>query len=308
MRRASFAAVCPVSTSTGAPSARPDKSPRITCSVPSIRVQGTLSAGASGVDRGAAIGDLDPLIVADARFEFGTHRLAVFVEPTEGLVAVMDQRVERQCLDVGTFDDHLDVGVHPGQKLAIGVLKVDLGAKRATLLVERPGNARDGGRQLLVAERCGQNGRLGADVDEVGILFRDVDEDPDNVETVDHVDRRGPCGRNVRRQVKGRRVAGGGQDEIEGVGVAGGDDAGERCREREVADPRLRKFLLAVGHFQVGFHDSNVHLGLQVPGFGGEQFRLRPLDGRLCLFERRHARLELIGRLEKDAGIDYGLR
>ena len=43
----------------------------------------------------------------------------------------------------------------------------------------------------LVAVRLGEHGRLGPDVDVVGVLLGDVDEDPDDVGAVDHVDRRG---------------------------------------------------------------------------------------------------------------------
>ena len=44
---ASFVAAVAAATSTGAPSVEAGKSPRITCSVPSIGVQGTGSLGAS---------------------------------------------------------------------------------------------------------------------------------------------------------------------------------------------------------------------------------------------------------------------
>ena len=67
--------------------------------------------------RDAAIGDLDPVAVADARLDLGSYRIAFVVLPAEGLVAAINQGVERQCTDAGAFDDHLAVGVHPGQDL-----------------------------------------------------------------------------------------------------------------------------------------------------------------------------------------------
>ena len=103
----------------------------------------------------------------------------------------------------------------------------------------------------------------------------------------------------------GRGVAGVGQDEVEGIGVAGGDHAVEGRREREVAHPGLEPPLLALGHLQVGLGDLDVDLGLGQHGLLGEQLRVRPLDGRLGLVPRRDARLELVGRLDEDLGIDH---
>ena len=57
--------------------------------------------------------------------------------------------------------------------------------------------------------------RLGPDVDVVGVLLGDVDEDPDDVGAVDHVDRRGlPAGdrSGARGMAVGSPVAG--QDEV----------------------------------------------------------------------------------------------
>ncbi len=125
--------------------------------MPSIGVQGTESPGASGATGGRRLvtsihsSSLTPVS------SFGPHCLAALVEPAEGLVAVIDECVQRQRLDVWTLDDHLDVGVHPGQELAIGVGEVDLGAERAALHVQRPRDARDGGRQLRVAKRPGEH-------------------------------------------------------------------------------------------------------------------------------------------------------
>ena len=124
----------------------------------------------------------------------------------------MGEGRDRQRPDAGALDDHLGVGVHPGQELAAGVGQVDLGAERPALDVEGPGGARDGARDRLVAERPGEHGRLGPDVDVVGVLLGDVDEDPDDVGAVDHVDRRGAAaGREVgatRASAVGSPVAG----------------------------------------------------------------------------------------------------
>ncbi len=126
-------------------------------------------------------------------------------------------------------------------------------------------------------------------------------------ETVDNVERRGVAGREVGGEVKGRGVAGHGQDEIEGVDVADRDHARERGSERKVVHPRLRPLLLVLGHLEGGLGDPDGHLCLGEHGLGGHQFRLRPLDGRLCLVARCDARLELIVRLEEDVRIDHAL-
>ena len=100
-------------------------------------------------------------------------------------------------------------------------------------------------------------------MDVIGVLLGDVDEDADDVDAVDHVDRRGgAAGREVGPAAVGRGVARGGQDEIEGIGVAGHDDAVKRRGQHEVVHPGLEPFLLALGHFQVGFGDPDVDLGL----------------------------------------------
>ena len=83
------------------------------------------------------------------------------------------------------------------------------------------------------------------------------------------------------RAAIGRGVARGGQDEVEGVGVASHDHAVEGRGEREVADPRLDPLRLARGHGQVGLGDRDVDLGLGERGLFGEQLRLRLHDGRL---------------------------
>ena len=78
------------------PSARIDRSPRITCSLPSI---GT-TVRAAGRGRDLAIGDLDPLAVADRGSRSPTTPVcdldplgvAVLVRPAEGLLADVDQR------------------------------------------------------------------------------------------------------------------------------------------------------------------------------------------------------------------------
>ena len=67
----------------------------------------------------------------------------------------------------------------------------------------------------LVAVGLDEHARLGPDMDVVGVPLGDVDEDPDDVGAVDHVDRRGArraTGRGTR--CIGRGVAGGGQDEV----------------------------------------------------------------------------------------------
>ena len=83
-------------------------------------------------------GDLDPLAVADAGLDLGPHRLAVLVLPAVSLLAGMGERGQRQRPHAGTLDDHLGVGVHPRQELALGVGQIDLGTKRAALDVQAP--------------------------------------------------------------------------------------------------------------------------------------------------------------------------
>ena len=88
--------------------------------------------------------------------------------------------------------------------------------------------------------RLDEHGGLGADVDVIGVLLGDVDEDADDVDAVDHVDRRGgAAGRKVGRTAVSRRVARGRQDEIERIGVAGHDHAVIRGGQHEVVDPGL---------------------------------------------------------------------
>ena len=147
----SLVLVIAVPSCTGAPSVRIDRSPRITCSEPSIGVQDRLPAGSVREARHAAVGDFDPFAVADARLDLGPHRLAVLVPPVERLVAAIGEGGQRQRPDAWALDDHLGVGVHPGQDLAAGVGQVDLGTERAALDVQRPGRARDGARDRLVA-------------------------------------------------------------------------------------------------------------------------------------------------------------
>ena len=185
---------CPAvagATFTGVPSVRADKSPRITCSVPSIGVQGTESLGRFRRYRRPAIGDLDPFLVTDPRLEFRPDRLAALIEPAKGLFTAIRQRVERQRPDVGTVDDQLDIRIHPGQELAVGVGQIDLGAKRAALHVEAQAMRVTVAGSSLVAERPGEHRCPGPNLDVVGVPFRDVDEDPNDVEAVDHVNRRG---------------------------------------------------------------------------------------------------------------------
>ena len=57
-----------------------------------------------------------------------------------------------------------------------------------------------------------------------------------------------------------RGVAGGGQHEVEGIGIAGHDHAVEGGG-REVADPGLEPPLLALGDDQGGLRDRHVDLG-----------------------------------------------
>ena len=218
----------------------------------------------------------------------------------------MGESVQRQRPDAGALDDHVGVGVHPGQELAAGVGQVDLGTERPALDVQGPGGARDGGRKLLVAVRLDEHGRLRPDVDVVGVPLGDVDEDPDDVGAVDHVDRRGSItGRQVGSTLHCRGVARGGQDEVAGVGIAGHDHAVVGGGEREVAHPCLRVPRLALGDGQVGPGDRDVNLGLCERGLFGEQFRLRLHDGRLRRVPRGGARLPLVGRLEEDLGVDH---
>ena len=100
-------------------------------------------------------------------------------------------------------------------------------------------------------------------MDVIGVLFRDVDEDADDVDAVDHVDRRsGAARREVRSAAKGRWVARGGQHEIEGIGVAGHDDAVKGRGQYEVVDPGLEQSLFALGNIEVGFGDRDVDVGL----------------------------------------------
>ena len=181
-------------TSTGVPSARLDRSPRITCSEPLTGAQGSLSLAAGGTWK---LGDLDPLAVADAGLDLGPHRLAVLVLPAVSLLAAMGEGGQRQRPHAGPLDDHLGVGVHPRQELAVRVGQIDLGPERPALDVQGPRRARDAARDRLVAVPLGEHGRLGPDVDVVGVLLGDVDEDADDVGAVDHVDRRGTAGGQV---------------------------------------------------------------------------------------------------------------
>ena len=59
-----------------------------TCSEPSI---GTHVPRSGTLVSTSAIGDLDPLAVADARLDLGPHRVAVLVRPAEGLVAAVGE-------------------------------------------------------------------------------------------------------------------------------------------------------------------------------------------------------------------------
>ena len=88
-------------TLTGTPSVRIDRSPRIICSVPSNGVQGASPLGAAR-SRDAAIGDLDPLAVADPRFHLDPFRVAVLVHPAERLLADVQDGLSPRCMIADT--------------------------------------------------------------------------------------------------------------------------------------------------------------------------------------------------------------
>ncbi len=231
--------------------------------------------------------NLDPLAVANPRLHLGSNGPAVLVSPVAGSVSVIGDCRRRDARTPGRSMMQIHICVNSGQEVAAGVAKVDLGAERAALHVERPGHARDSPRDRLVAIRLREHGRLRASADVVGVLLRNIDEDPDDVDAVDHEDRRGHrAGRNIGRKIKGRGVASRRQHEVESVGVPRRDHAIERSREREIVDPRLGIIFLAFGHFQVGFGDPDFHLGFRERGLGVQQFRLRPLDRRLRLVSK----------------------
>ena len=134
---------------TGSPSARVDRSPRINCSVPSIGVQGSPACGSARERRNAAIGDLDPLVagrrIGSPMTPVSTSiRLcaAVLVRPAErlfadvqdGLVAQMHERRHRQRPHARPLDDHIGIGVHPRQDLAVG-LRRSISARSVRLLM-----------------------------------------------------------------------------------------------------------------------------------------------------------------------------
>ena len=96
-----------------------------------------------------------------------------------------------------------------------------------------------------------------------------------------------------------------GQDEVEGIGVAGHDDAVKGRGQYEVVDPGLEPLLLALGDFQVGFGDPDVDLGLGQRGPPGEQLGVGLQDGRRRRVPEREARLPPIGGLEDILGIDH---
>ena len=128
---------------------RIDRSPRITCSEPSIGAQATspVEPHSSDVARRLVTSIHSPSLTP----VWISVRTAwpFLYAPAEGLVAAMDEGGQRQCPDAGALDDHLGVGVHAGQELAAGVGQVDLGAERAALDVEGPGGARDRARNRL---------------------------------------------------------------------------------------------------------------------------------------------------------------
>ena len=171
--------------------------------------------------RKLVIGHLDPFAVADTRLDLGPHRLAVFVLPAVSLLATMREGRQRQRPHAWPLDDHLGVGVHSRQKLAVGVGKIDLGPERSALDVQGPRRAGDAARNRLVAVSLGEDRRLGADVDVIGVLLGDVDEDADDIGAVDHVNGRGAAWGQVGRALHCRGVARGRQDEVESVGIAG---------------------------------------------------------------------------------------
>ena len=69
-----------------------------------------------------------------------------------------------------------------------------------------------------------------------------------------------------RENAQSRGIALGRQNEVEGVGIAGHDDAVVRCGQDQVIHPGLQPLLLALGRFQRGFGDPDVDLGLRQRG------------------------------------------
>src|SRR5262249_10109645 len=114
--------------------------------------------------------------------------------------------------------------VHPRTQPALGVLQVHLNAQRPHAGVQRPGRPLYLAGVLLLVQDSHADGRLHADLDQVGLRLRHVDVDPHRVDAGHDEGRLALDAPHARLE------------EVAGVDVPAGDDAREGGADVLVAD------------------------------------------------------------------------